>query len=113
MSRQLLGQTPCTFGSPRSVAFQSALGDAASMIGEQQRINNLNQHHQTTTNYSHFTPDKHNFVAGVGFVEKRILFQELVGCQLSLKINKVLFLRIVFLFIILFFEKIMKIKLIS
>jgi hypothetical protein len=71
MSRQLLGQTPCTFGSPRSVAFQSALGDAASMIGEQHKINNLNQSHQITTNYSNFTPDKYNFVTGIGFVEKK------------------------------------------
>lgn len=74
MSRQLLGQTPCTFGSPRSEAFQSALGNVASMIGEQHKINNLNQHNQhnqITPNYSQLTPDKCDFGTGIGFFEKK------------------------------------------
>lgn len=80
MSRQILGQTPCTFGSPRSVAFQNALGNVASMIGENNRINNLNQQSQimNTTNISYLTPDKFNYGVGIGFVEKKT-FVEGIG----------------------------------
>ena len=63
MSRGLMGQTPCTYGTPLSVGMSDAIRSVASAQKEQERINTGNQSHSSPNPHYQDSVENTRFVA--------------------------------------------------